>query len=657
MKIKLLDSSVSNCIAAGEVVERPASIVKELLENSIDAGATGVTVEIRQGGIEYLRISDNGCGIEPDDVKQAFLRHATSKIEKAEDLNNILTLGFRGEALASVAAVSSVNLVTRIPNAEEGTEIQLEGGEILRFCACGCPEGTTIKVENLFFNTPVRKKFLKKPAQESMHVNDVINRIALSNPQLSIRYIVDGKTILHTPGDNRMLSTIRAIFGSAVSENMIELDEVYNDIHIYGYIGSREIQRANRSRQIIFINGRCVVNKLISDAAQSAYQGRLNVGKFPFFVLNIDLPSNLVDVNVHPTKQEVRFAEGLDVYGLVYNAVSNTLRKNQEIPTLFAQEKQAISSKVTVVSSVTEDDTVDFDKIDNTPQGKPEKNFEKSKDSSFTVSDTDARRKPVNAVFEKPSFENVTASDKNSKTVKDFAQYVTGSANKVFDLPSSFVNSHLKNDTANTPASKTVPEQQAIEISDEDLQYELVGVLFNTYIVLTAGEDAFIVDQHAAHERLLFERFYAACEKGTNSSQPMLVPVIVDLSPKEALRLDDLLPALSDLGFEIEAIGENSYGIKAVPSILDSIDPEQFIQSILNENVNSVRSAELKREKLMQTSCKHAVKGGDKLSDGDIKALMQLIVKENVPLSCPHGRPILIRLSKRELEVRFKRIQ
>lgn len=652
MKIKLLDSSVSNKIAAGEVVERPASIVKELLENSIDAGASAVTVEIKGGGAEFLRISDNGCGMDSEDVKQAFLRHATSKIEKAEDLDNILTLGFRGEALASIAAVSRVNLVTRTPGANEGTEIELEGGEILRFCAAGCPEGTSLRVRDLFFNTPVRRKFLKKASSEAMLVNETVNKMALSNPQLSIRYINDGKTILHTPGDNNLLSAIRAVYGSDFSKNMIAVDYEESGIKVSGFIGTREVQRANRSRQIIFVNGRCVREQTVSAAAQDAYAGRLNIGKFPAFVLNLQMDATIVDVNVHPTKQEVRFAEGLDVYSIVFNAVSGALRKNQEVPDLFDAKKQEDTRKVIEITS--------FEKP--SPAIKSE-----HREVSASIPEKEVNAAQTNAF-----------SKKSASEVLEFAKFVASSSPQVaqggftFEFDKKSADTDYLKQSAPKVQPEQAPKKQAEQATfvapsasakQEELefsleaQYKLCGTLFDTYIIVQAQDDAYIIDQHAAHERLLFERLFAQCASGQKVEQPLLVPVILDFSPAEILRLEELLPSLEELGFSLEAIGETSFALRAVPALCEDISPKEFVLGLLAENVHSIRSQELKREKLMQLSCKHAIKGGDKLTDAEIKSLMNLIAKENVPLSCPHGRPILIKLSRRELEARFKRIQ
>ncbi len=610
MKIKLLDASVANKIAAGEVVERPSSIVKELVENSIDAGATNVIIEIKNGGIELIRITDNGCGMAEEDVKNAFLRHATSKITVAEDLNDILTLGFRGEALASVAAVSKISLQTRTKNANEGTEIDLTGGVIDRFFPCGCAEGTSISVADLFFNTPARRKFLKKPSQEASYIQEAVNRLALSHPEITLRFISDGKTVLRTPGDGNLLSAIRAVFGNEISSNMIEVNASKNGITLKGYIGKREIQRNNKSRQILFINGRSIKNDLVSAAVQDGYQGRLNIGKFPFFVLEMQLDGTLVDVNVHPTKQEVRFQDGLPVYSTIFEIISSVLTENQEIPTLFKQEEKKEEIKVFEVEAVN-----------------PKKVFEPA------------------PVKEEPTF------------IKELLEIKKSEPLAVHDDPVSFIP---KPQIAFTEEKKEenaplISEQTEISI-EEEIPYKISGVLFDTYIIVESGDDAYIIDQHAAHERLLFERLYASTETG-GESQLLLFPEIVKLSPTESAVIDEIMPKLTEIGFEIDDMGFGSLAIKAVPTVLSGLNAEKFLSSLSNENFKILKTNELKRSKLMQIACKSAVKGGDKLTDSEIKALLTLIKSEGIPLSCPHGRPILIRLTKHELEVRFKRIQ
>lgn len=609
MKIKLLDASVANKIAAGEVVERPASIVKELVENSIDAGATNVTVEIKEGGIQFIRITDNGCGMEEEDVKNAFLRHATSKISVAEDLNDILTLGFRGEALASISAVSRVSLTTRTKNAPEGTKIELTGGVIDRFFPCGSAEGTSITVEDLFFNTPARRKFLKRPSQEASYIFEAINRLALSNPHIAIRFIQDGKTLLRTPGDNNLLSAIRAVFGSDVAKNMIAINETRNNITLKGYIGKAQIQRNNRSRQILFVNGRSVKNDLVSSAVGQGYQGRLNIGKFPFYVLEMVVSGSLVDVNVHPTKQEVRFADGLPVYDTILGIIADTLKANQEIPTLFEQKEEKESVKIFEVETVTPPKT------------------EYKADFSFITSE-------------------LTKADTVPEIFKDMPLQVK-------DTPSAPVMQETFIPSAQPIIKKEAQQEEILfDFSDD---YKIAGVLFDTYIIIEQGEDCYIIDQHAAHERLLFERLYASM-KGASVSQVLLFPQMVKLSPKESAAIEDLMPELENMGFIIDDMGFGTLSVKAVPEALSQINAEKFLSS-LEENTKNVRTGELKRNKLMQMACKSAVKGGDKLTESDIKILLKLIKEEGVPLSCPHGRPILIRLTKRELEVRFKRIQ
>ena len=608
MKIKLLDASVANKIAAGEVVERPASIVKELVENSIDAGSKNITIEIKDGGISFIRITDNGIGMAEEDVKNAFLRHATSKISVAEDLNDIITLGFRGEALPSISAVSKVSLSTRTKDALEGTQIELTGGVIERFFPCGCAEGTTIIVEDLFFNTPARRKFLKRAPQEASYVFEVVNRLALSNPEISLRFVQDGKTLLRTPGDNNLLSAIRAVFGAEVSKNMIEVNETKNGITLKGYIGKAEIQRNNRSRQILFVNGRSVKNDMVSSAILQGYQGRLNIGKFPFFVLEMLVTGNLVDVNVHPTKQEVRFAESLPVFDTVSSIISNVLRENQEIPSLFEKEEEKEEIKIIEVETVA------------------------PKKVEYTV-DTSIKQ----ASF----FEEVKIPEIFKETPL-----------QVQDTPDPVFNIQPEENKENAVKQESKQEEISLNLDDE---YKITGVLFDTYIVIEQNDDCFIIDQHAAHERLLFERLNIAL-KEEGKSQILLFPQLVKLSPKEFATVIDLMPELEKLGFVIDDMGFNTLGVKEVPEILSSINAERFLSS-LEENVKNVRTQELKRNKLMQMACKSAIKGGDKLTESDIALLLKLIKEEGVPLTCPHGRPILIRLTRHELEVRFKRIQ
>ena len=620
MKIKLLDASVANKIAAGEVVERPASIVKELVENSIDAGASNITVEIKDGGIAFIRITDNGIGMEEEDVKNAFLRHATSKISVAEDLNDIVTLGFRGEALPSISAVSKVSLSTRTKNASEGTQIELTGGVIERFFPCGCAEGTTIIVEDLFFNTPARRKFLKRASQEASYVFEAVNRLALSNPEISLRFVQDGKTLLRTPGDSNLLSAIRAVFGADVAKNMIEVNEEMNGITLKGYIGKAEIQRNNRSRQILFVNGRSVKNDLVSSAISQGYQGRLNIGKFPFFVLEMNVLGTLVDVNVHPTKQEVRFAESLPVFDTVASIISKVLTKNQEIPSLFDKKEEKEEIKIVEV------ETALPKKVEYTPV------------STLNVQSFKEIKLPQ-------SFEEKPLQVEDTPNPVTFNKPVVEEKQEEFTLPQAMQEEII------LPA-ETKQEEILLDLSDN---YKITGVLFDTYIIIEQNDDCYIIDQHASHERLLFERLNASL-KQEGKSQILLFPQLVKLSPKEFATVMDLMPELEKLGFAIDDMGFNTLAIKEVPEILSSINAERFLSS-LEENVKNVRTQELKRNKLMQMACKSAIKGGDKLSETDIKLLLKLIKEEGIPLTCPHGRPILIRLTKHELEVRFKRIQ
>jgi len=698
MKIKLLDASVANKIAAGEVVERPASIVKELAENSIDAGAKNITVEIKGGGIDLIRITDNGCGMAEDDVKNAFMRHATSKISVAEDLNDIATLGFRGEALASVAAVSKISLQTKTRDFSEGTEIELSGGVIEKFISCGCPDGTVIKVADLFFNTPARRKFLKRPSQEASYINDVIERLALSHPEISFRFISDGKSVLRTPGDGELISSIRALFGAETARNVIEVCFEKGSIKIDGYIGKREIQKSNRSSQYLFINGRSVKNEIVSAAVQNGFEGRLNIGKFPYFVLKMTIDGTLVDVNVHPTKQEVRFAQGLPVYDTVLTAVRGALSENQEIPTLFKREAED-----TVQKSIREVEAIGT--VCSVLKADTAKDGSTSKESTVTECGViPKKQEAIPSVSE--DFFNLSMPDDSKliikpKTIFEPRERACTEAERACDVSTNTVNESVDNgDTVNSvkadigaaedalrqadsaensftasalvlndaiePFEEEKPKQgeqatliQPTEYGSELLpDYKIIGVMFDTYIIVTSGEDAYIIDQHAAHERILFERLYRQ-EGKKSASQLLLIPEIIKLTPQERGRLEDNLDGLREMGFEIEDMGFSSIAVKATPSALEETNCADFIASVLSES-NAIRllhTNELKRERLMQLACKSAVKAGDKLTNDEITELMRLIVKERVPLSCPHGRPILISLTRHELEVRFKRIQ
>jgi len=606
MPIRLLDAAVADKIAAGEVVERPASIVKELVENSIDAGSTSVTVDIINGGISSIRITDNGCGIPADEVATAFLRHATSKIFTEDDLYNIVTLGFRGEALASIAAVAKVQMLTRTAGSDYGTEVLINGGELERVNAAGCPEGTNIIVRDLFYNTPARRKFLKKSTQEAGYIGDMVSRLILAYPTISFKYITDGKTQLHSPGDGSMLSAIHAVYGKQIAENCISVDFTQDEIRIIGYLGNRELQKNNRSYQTLFVNDRYIKNTVIGAAVASAYEGRLNIGKFPFFVLRMELPPVFVDVNVHPNKLEVRFADGLPIYNIVHLAVKSTLRQHQEIPVLYPEEEET-PEPLPVIST----------------EEKPEQTY--------------SQDKPID--------------------IPAMPLLYTNEAGKIRD---SGDGTNIIQPAANM---QTEPTQQPVQASmaDVDLKdsYHVLGQMFMTYIIIEGKTDAYIIDQHAAHERLLYERLYAQWNKGEVASQSLLLPQVLSLNHTEYRLVEGLLPFLQELGYDIAPIGGLSLGIKAIPLLLGQTDTAAMITSLLDEN-NSMRSyktADLKREKLMQIACKSAVKAGDSLTQAEVSQLMRLIKDEHVPLSCPHGRPILIKLTQRELELRFKRIQ
>ncbi|MBS6564597.1 MAG: DNA mismatch repair endonuclease MutL [Clostridiales bacterium] len=617
--IKLMSKELAEKIAAGEVVERPASIVKELVENSIDAGSTAVTVEIREGGLDFIRVTDNGCGILPEDMKMAFARHATSKLYTESDLYELKQLGFRGEALASIAAVSKIHMNSCVPGSVYGAEIILEGGEIIRFNETGCPAGTSIIAEELFYNTPARRKFLKKPSQEAAYIGDILTRLILARPGVSFKYINDGKTVLHSPGDGSLANAIQAVYGRETVDHMLPVLFEEEKVRIEGYISDIELEKSNRTYQTLFINGRYIKDSDLSQSVQDGYINSIGTGKFPMYVLNVTVPASLADVNVHPNKLEVRFAPELNIHDCMLRAVRGALGESFKVPHIL--EEPAAQSEE--------------------PQAKVIREEEPSAPvMGEEISELNEEAKENSGKEELPRV-IIPIVSKPGKFAENF-RAVTGFEPR--KMPVSL-----------RPVKEL--EQLALEADFPEGDYKLVGQMFLTYIVLEANNTAYIVDQHAAHERLLYERLKKQVDESAVISQQLLVPQILNLNYAEARKFESLSKYFEELGFEIEEFGSLSYAVRAVPVLLGKPNSSELILSMLDgtELVKSPKASDILREKLMQTACKHAIKGGDRLNDEEIKQLMVLIRSEEVPLSCPHGRPILIKLTKRELENKFKR--
>ncbi len=631
-QIHVLDKETIDKIAAGEVVERPASVIKELVENAMDAGATAITVEIKDGGISFMRITDNGSGIENSELRTAFLRHATSKIESAEDLSKIASLGFRGEALSSIAAVSQVEVVTKTKDQLVGTRMQIEGGIEKVFEDVGAPQGTTFFVRNLFFNTPVRRKFLKQPATEGGYVTELMEHLALSRPDISFKFIVGSQVRFYTSGNGELKEVIYRIYGRDISAQVLPIDFEEKGFHIKGYLGSAALVRSNRNFEIYYINGRFIRSQVISKAVEEGYSEYLMQHKFPFCVLHMTMDDkSQVDVNVHPTKMEVRFSQGPEVYQLIAKAVKERLRQKEMIPeTTLPEAKPTV--KPTVVKAEAISKTL-------TPMVKPvaKSNFsygiKELEIMTATLSDSEKKNMPKLQIPE--PFET---KRKEQFAVREEMQYEADrSKMQEFKQETLF-------DT------KVLTEENR-------MKYRIIGQVFDTYFLVQFEDKLYIIDQHAAHEKVKYERFMKQYHEKTIVTQNLLPPIIVSLSGQEEMVLNDYKDTFAALGFEIEDFGGNEYALRAVPVDLYGCNEKQMFLEVLDELTEMGRRESLKvvEEKIASMSCKAAVKGNNRLSMEEAEKLIdELLTLEN-PYNCPHGRPTIITMSKYEMEKRFKR--
>ncbi|KPU44847.1 DNA mismatch repair protein MutL [Oxobacter pfennigii] len=608
--IHILNENISNKIAAGEVVERPSSVVKELVENSIDADATSITVEIKDGGITYLRVTDNGTGMDYEDAEKSFIRHATSKIAEEDDLNNINTLGFRGEALASIAAVSQVEMITKPRDKDYGTKIILEGGECKYLDSTGCPNGTSIIVKNLFYNTPARLKFLKKESRESALVSDTVLKLALSHPEISFKYINNGKNIFNTPGDGDLKNTILTIYGREFYDSLIPVSYTGNILSIKGYIGRPSAARSNRSFQTFFINNRYVKNKMFSTAVDTAYKTFLTVNKFAFCILFISIHPELVDVNVHPTKAEVRFQDEREVFGAIFNTVRNGLAGEVLIPQM---EKQEASFKVEQQQLIRDDYSNPF-------TVREQRDFYDIRNEDTKVEAAVTEEQPI---------------EKHHEAFKEDKVYSDMNVNAFEDEEISY----------NTPQNLLPP-------------LVIIGQCHFTYILAQGPDGLYIVDQHAAHERILYERYKSSFEKGVIQSQQLIAPFVVELTLKEVAAIKDNPEILTRLGFDFEFFGNNSVMLRSAPMIFGVPQLKKLfleLVDLLNEEEGNNKGI---IDSMMCTmACKSAVKANDKLSILEMEGLINKLRLTPNPYTCPHGRPVIIKLTQNELEKKFKRIQ
>ena len=665
MPIRILDAATVGRIAAGEVVERPSSVVKELIENALDAGATSITVEVKGGGIDYLRVTDNGCGIEPGQVRLAFENHATSKLQRAEQLDDIRTLGFRGEALPSIAAVSKIEMTTRAKGQESGVRLRMEGGKNPQVQETGCPQGTTLVMRELFFNVPVRRAFLKKPSYEGGLVSDAVSRMLLGNPGVSMRFISGGNTLYHSFGDGKLRHAVFAVYGREAAEKMVEVDASEGGARIYGLIGVGELAKATRAHQLFFINGRSVRCPMLTRVLEQVCRSRVTIGMYPMCVLNLVIPAGAVDVNVHPNKLEVRFRDEEMMRGACERLLSTAFAGER---VLQMERETAPQRSVERRAELRELPLADASKAVEAPKPEPE---------APKPAETPQPQEPAKAPIPKPPKPEQTRMELHAPArpgvLREQPNVLDNREIKTVKLPEhplSMEPAPLKRKEAMQPAPQKLsandvqtaaPQVESAKPANaptpEELPFRIIGVAFRTYILVECGETLLLIDQHAAHERLQYEKLMARASAGT-ASQQLLAPIVIHLSAREMAVISDNLSLLSEAGYEVEPFGEQDIRVRAVPFVMGKAEVRPlFLEMIQSLNQLKAATLDARRSEIMQMACKSAVKAGDSLSDSEISALIADMQKTGAPPTCPHGRPVVKTLTKRDLEKMFKRIQ
>lgn len=682
-RINLLDEITINKIAAGEVVERPSSIVKELVENSIDAGADRIIIEVENGGKSLIKITDNGCGIPSSEVKKCFLRHATSKIDKIDDLFNLFTLGFRGEALASICAVSKLEMTTKFEDEAVGTKITLVGGNIEAKEVVGANTGTSIVIKDLFFNTPARKKFLKTDHAELMNITDIVNKLAIGYPNVKFRYLNAGKLMVNTPGDGKLVSAVRSIYSREVAENLIEINYDCSLFKIDGYIGNNNIYRSNRNLQHVYINGRFVKSKIIYDAIANAYKSIIPINKHAVCFINLHLDPQKVDVNIHPGKIEVKFEKENEIKLEIMEYIRAKLLK------------QSLIGKYETFDRVPKDRAVKQDFSGNAFKNQDFGNTTTNFSETNTKLD-DKNIKPidlsdevdVNSFIKLDDFE-----EKKKKEIKNKSNATKNSSFKNYDNKTnkresyssgfSSYNSDVDNYKNNYSSAVKIEDNDKISETESQMAftadgaildsekrdeiekkeagfslkyYKVVGVVFDTYIVLQKGESMYLMDQHAAHERVLFERYMNAFHKREVHMQMLLDPIVLELSSVDMLQVEKNLDVFRNFGFEVEIFGMNNILIRGVPNLFGTPQSEKFILELI-DNIDKIsNNYDLKDDRFAIMACKSAIKANDRIQNIEIESLFRQLEKCENPYTCPHGRPTMVEISKVEIEKMFKRI-
>lgn len=674
-KINILDDLTINKIAAGEVVERPSSVTKELVENSIDANSTQIIIDIVDGGKKQIRITDNGSGILSTEVDKSFLRHATSKIQKIDDLYDLYSLGFRGEALASIASVSRLEMITKTNEEPLGTKVVLEGGKQILKEPVGTKNGTTIIIKDLFFNTPARQKFLKSTHAETINISDLINKLAIGNTHIQFKYINNGKLMLNTPGDGKLLSVIRSIYGKEIVENLIEINEEGKFCTISGYIGNNNIYRSNKNLQHIYINNRFVKSKIILDAINEAYKGIIPINKHGVCFLNIDINPSKIDVNIHPTKMEIKFENDKDLYieirDLLKRKLLNTaligkyesydrnptksiVGESREIyldkkedtlnPTILSRESMATPKEEVIDSNNT------FMSLEEAL--KQENNKKEVKESNKNLSD--GKEKVTLDKINEDLQEDIKLQPLENKKGEYFIDGVVDiSKSFTFDELESLNRMDISsNNTEIIEEEQNIKDQNRFLITD----FRVVGSILNTYIVLEKNDSMYLLDQHAAHEKVLYEEYMKKFKNHKIDMQMLLDPIVLEISNIDMLKVEKNIDLFLNFGFEIEVFGNNHIMIRGVPTIFGAPESEKFILQIIDNIEDLQNSYDLKGDKFASMACRAAIKANDKIHITEMKKLLSQMETCENPFTCPHGRPTIVEISKKEIEKMFKRI-
>lgn len=641
MAIKVLDSVTINKIAAGEVIERPSSVVKELVENAIDAKATAVTIEIKDGGISFIRITDNGQGFEKDDIPVAFLRHSTSKIQSVEDLMTVSSLGFRGEALSSISAVAQIELITKTHESLMGTRYVIEGGKEKQLEAVGCPDGTTFIIRNLFYNTPARRKFLKTPVTEGNYIAELVEKLAMSHPDVSFRFISNNQNKLHTSGNGNIKEIIYHVYGRDISANLLPVSYESEHLNIVGFIGKPVVNRGNRNFENYYINGRFIKSNIINKAIEEAYKSFMMQHKYPFTALHFTIDQNLLDVNVHPTKMELRFSNGEEIYNVVLDVITKALTHKEFIPdvTLFEKEKKNAPKPEKPVRMPE-------------PFEVKRQNEESQKE---TVKNETAQKERVTEKLVQQQAEALQTLTKPSVTMPQAPAKPsdnTGASPGIFKEPSVYDRPQVES------VQITKAEQTAFLLDEKNSpQHKIIGQVFSTYWLVEFEDKLYIIDQHAAHEKVLYERIMAKYKINRADSQNLMPPVVVTLGASDIETLNEHMEHFAALGYEIEEFGGRDYAIKAVPMELFGLNEKDVFMEILDElSAGNYKTVTSVTDRMATIACKAAVKGNNRLSEREAKALIDELMGLENPYNCPHGRPTIISMSKYELEKKFKRI-